>query len=82
MILAEVSLRKREERKSATPLLRLIIGQLSNATRCLKNHSLRVGTIAGALAFFGLLFDFELFGSVMAILSLLTLWMSEEGGRK
>ena len=82
MILTGVSLRKRVERKSTTPLLRLIIDLLSNATRGLRNHSLQVGVIAGVISFLGMLLDFEIFGSIMAIVSLLALWMCEEGGRK
>ena len=82
LIITGVSLRKREGRKSTTPLLQLIIGLLNNATRGLRNHSLQVGVIAVVISFLGILLDFEIFSSIMAMVSLLALRMSEKGGRK
>ena len=82
MILTGVSLRQREGKRGEARRLLLSTNQLSNACGSIRRHSLKVGVIAGVISFLGMLVDFEIFGSIMAIVSLLALWMSEEGGRR
>lgn len=48
----------------------------------IRRNSLAMGLLAGALCFFGILFGFEIFGSIMGIVSLLALSQSEKGGAK
>ena len=81
MILTGVSLQKREEKREEDGRLLLAATQLRNVGGAIRKHSLKVGVIVGVISFLRML-DFEIFGSIMAIVSLLALWMSEEGGRK
>ena len=73
IILTGISLFRKESAESwATRALKLTID----------SKALAIGMATGALSFFGIMLGFEIFGSVMAMVSLLTLWMSQKGGRK
>ena len=55
---------------------------LRKAWRRLREYSTAAFGTFGAISFLAILLDFDGFGSIMAIVSLLALWMGEEGGRK
>lgn len=81
IILTGVCLRKREEKRGEVRRLHLETNLLSKAANALRGKAMVTAILSGAASFLGILFGLELFGSIMAIVSLMALWMSEEGGQ-
>ena len=81
-ILTGISLRRKESSTALKGAIELLKTSALSAAASVRRNALALGVASGAISFIGILLDLELTAAVMAMVSLLTLGMSEKGGRK